>query len=99
MTQDNIEGLVFANATAIARLTEMVKETTEDVDKLTVHSESMQPCKAKVDTLNKKMDQLSFILLMARYPRLLLTGLLGSYLFAIKDVRDVVLLSLGLAGW
>ena len=95
MDQEQIDKLVIENTQNIAKISQIVEETQKDLDKLIKHIDGFTTCKEHLERLENNMKRLDVVLFAVKYPKIVGIGLFGSYLFAIKDIRDPILMYLG----
>ena len=107
MTQDRLEDITMKNAESIAELATIAKQTSKDTDKLLTHMDEMMPCREKVEAMDsriegkfkdydKKFELLNLYMFLAKYPKVAVLTVLGTYALTIKEIRDVIMVAVGL---
>ena len=93
--------ITFENAKSLSKLTILVEQTSRDVGKLAKHEakidrlitqngEIKEAIGSIRDGINNDKKKLKWVYTIATYPKLSLAFVLGSYTFAISDVRDAI---------
>lgn len=81
---------------AIARIVEIQKQQTENIEKITksMEDQKIYIVDNRLFEIEEKIKTLEPMLVIMKYPKVLLVGAVISYLFTISEIRAVVLKAL-----